>query len=89
MSNDNVSKACGWPWCDCGGKPCDTLLAARAKDQAPTDKRYFDLLELAEKTWQRCYSNEAAEWKPCADFDGLLDQLDCMVAGLSHRGERG
>lgn len=52
---------------------------------AKLQRHYDTLRKLAVATWRTNYADEAPQWEPLPDIDGIIGQIDNMTAGLAQQ----
>lgn len=52
---------------------------------AKLQRHYDTLRKLAVATWRTNYADEAPQWEPLPDIDGIISQIDNMTAGLAQQ----
>jgi hypothetical protein len=52
---------------------------------AKLQRHYDTLRKLAVATWRTNYADEAPQWEPLPDIDGIIGQIDNMAAGLAQQ----
>lgn len=52
---------------------------------AKLQRHYDTLRNLAVATWKTNYADEAPQWEPLPDIDGIIGQIDNMAAGLAQQ----
>ena len=59
-----------------------SIIECRDSACASLQRHYETLRSLAVAIWRTNYADEAPQWEPLPDIDGIVSQIDNMAAGL-------
>jgi hypothetical protein len=62
-----------------------SIIERRDSACASLQRHYETLRSLAVAIWRTNYADDAPQWEPLPDIDGIVSQIDNMAAGLGQQ----